>query len=247
MYTILAVKKLASNYLIITNRGEYKFNEDVLVKFIIVKNREFSDLEFEEILNFKDENNYYNKALNYLRYHDRTISEMVTYLKGCSYKDKIVDKLLENNLLNDERYTKNYFDYCVNNFKGPNLFKQDLIKKEIDHFLIEDFLIEYTKELEVELIEKIILKEVEKEKKLNFYKFTNSLKNKLMRKGFNISTVDETIKKKQSEIKNCLLEEDALVLEIEKMHHKNIPKDKITKKLLTKGYKYSEIKEKLAE
>ena len=65
---ILKVTKDKKKFIVLTNNGEYKFDEETIIKHLILKGKTFSDDEFEEILKTEEISKLFNKALNYISY-----------------------------------------------------------------------------------------------------------------------------------------------------------------------------------
>ena len=72
---ILKVTKDKKKFIVLTNNGEYKFDEETIIKHLILKGKTFSDDEFEEILKTEEISKLFNKALNYISYQMRSENE----------------------------------------------------------------------------------------------------------------------------------------------------------------------------
>ena len=86
--------------------------EDQIVNFRILKDKEYAIDEWETILSSSNTALWFNKAINYLSFKNRTIKEIDDYLKKgellSSQRKEIIDRLINMRLLNDEAYAIKY-------------------------------------------------------------------------------------------------------------------------------------------
>lgn len=246
MVKILSIVQDKRNYKVVTTIGEYVLNEEVLVEFFIVKGKEFSNEEFDSILDFKDQNEYYLKALNYLSYKERSEKEMRDYLigKGLSNPQTIMSKLLDKGLINDEVYASHFLEYAFNQLKGPKYVESELIKKGIKHTIITELMYQYDFEKEYDTLYQLFMK-VTKPKTISFNKYKKQLMDKFVRSGFGLGTINEVLQNNYDYLMEQVNEDDALEKDYQKI--KDLPKDKVIKKLMQKGYHYSKIKDIVSE
>ncbi len=154
----------------------------------------------------------------------------------------IIDKLLEDKLLDDERYCKNMLESVITSKKGPIFLKRTLKLKGVDENFIEDIMYEFTEETVVELLNEIIDKELRKIKIVSLIKYLSQLKQRLVRSGFMISDINHIINERLDEIKEVIDEESAIEKEFKKFDVKDIPKQKLIKKLCDRGFNYQDVK-----
>ena len=107
MKKISKIKKNNNKYtIILSDNSSLSFYSDTLIKYNLLKPREISDKELEEIINYNDYIEAYNKALTYISYKQRTKKEIKDKL--CNYSndvsDKVIEKLDELGLLDEKRY-----------------------------------------------------------------------------------------------------------------------------------------------
>ncbi len=242
MVKILKISQDKNKYNVVTSLGEYTFNEEVIVHFFIVKGKEFSSTEFDEILDFNDQNEYYLKALNYLSFKERTEFEMKEYLlkKGMQSPDAVIKRLYDKNLLNDSVYAEHFLEYTINNKKGPKYFESELIKRRVKQTIIEEILRKYTFDLQYDTIHQLFLKSV-KPKAISYNKYKKQLMDKFVRSGFSLSLINEVIQNNNDILLENIDEDAALKKEFEKI--KGLPKQKIYNRLMQRGFHYSKIKE----
>lgn len=242
MVKVLSISQDKRNYKVVTTIGEYVLNEEVLVEFFIVKGKEFSNEEFDKILDFKDQNDYYLKALNYLSYKERSVKEMRDYLisKGLVDPSDMVQKLIDKGLINDEVYAEHFLEYAFNQLKGPKYVETELFKKGIKQSIIKELLYKYDFEREYDVLYQLFMKAA-KPKSISFNKYKKQLMDKFIRSGFGLNTINEVIQNNYDHLMDQVDEDSALEKDYLKI--KDLPKDKVIKKLMQKGYHYSKIKD----
>jgi len=197
---------------------------------------------FAEIIEFAEKNVFYLKAINFLSFKERTKYEMEEYLikKGLLNPEAIIDRLTEKGFINDARYAKNFFEYCLNNLKGPRHYKMELTKRKVDPNLIESELLKYDFEREYDILLTLFKKTI-RPKTISFNKYKKQLMDKFARRGFSIYAIKEVLQNNIDEMLENIDEIGALKKDYEKI--KTLPKQKIITKLLQKGYNYGKIKD----
>ena len=115
--------------------------EDVIIKNNLLYKKEISEslLETLDIDNSKED--IYNKCVKYISVRIRSIEEIKEYLlrKGISNDliETTIDKLIKNNLLNNEAFTKAFVHDKLNfTTMGPYKIEQELKKHKIDANII---------------------------------------------------------------------------------------------------------------
>jgi regulatory protein len=80
-------------------------------------------------------------ALKHLTYRDRTCYEIKRYLEinGVSEDEALlcIQRLIENNLVNDENYCDKYIRYSMGKKRGPLRIERDLRKKGVSEAIIK--------------------------------------------------------------------------------------------------------------
>ena len=127
-------------------------NNDVLTKGITDINRVIEENEKYEV---------YYKALKIIKARIKSRKEIVTKLRSLNYKNEDIDwaisKLEEQGYISDLRYASSYLnDKLITTSYGPYKIANELKKKGIADLIINDTLINYTEEMQVSRIEKII-------------------------------------------------------------------------------------------
>lgn len=226
----------------------YVFSEDVIIKYYIFKDKEFTTEEFDEILQSQEEFNLLQLALNFISYQSRSEKEVINHLqKKCDQTSNIalvIVKLKELGYLDDSKFTYDMMNLYIRRLKGPKYIFNALKEKEVDENLIKIILEEYSVEIEKENISKIIEKEKEKLLKYPINAQKNKLTQKLITAGYHLSAINDEIKNTEfvEEINETLKKDVEKQLkkydyEIDKKTYQ-----KIVSSLLNKGYNYSQIK-----
>lgn len=200
----------------------------------------------------------YRLALKYLTYKDYTYAKMVKKLADKADFDDIqiemtMDILVQKNLIDDVEYTKNYFQRSNRLGIGLNKIIYNLKKEGISPFVIDEYLSEYSRDLEygkaVEIVEKLYNENTTKPQ----YALVQNIKNKLFNKGFTQDIVDKAIDDfdfvfSEGHTKNLLTKEYQRVYNRYKNRYdSNILKSKIITFLVQKGYDYDDVIEIIGE
>lgn len=183
--------------------------EDIILKYELLLKKEISNLD--TILKENNKYELYDKCLNYLNKKLRSESEIKKYLQKYTSNqleiDNIINKLKENNYLNNKLYIKSYInDKFYLTLEGPTKIKKDLINLELPENDILDELTIFNQEVIKERIEKYLTKQ-ERINKKNLYTFKNKMLLNLLNLGYlkedimsyldNISFDDTSLKEKE--------------------------------------------------
>lgn len=176
------------------NNENYKFSLEQIVKYDL---KEDSDIDYNKLIEaLKEENNKeaYNKALELLSFKDYTSFEIKTKLYKKDYDDDVIEnvinKLIEYNFINDERYANNYLSYSLKYKKhGKNKIVYSLRQKGIDKSILSSLSFDEDKEYEYALIlgeKKFNKLKEDKNKKEKIYRY-------LLSRGYNIGVTLKVI------------------------------------------------------
>lgn len=253
------IKTKGNRYLLkVKNNDEletYLVYENAIIKHGFLSPRELTLKEYKIIKQDKTNDQLYEKALKYINYKMRTVSEVKKHLKK-DVKDeaamnKIISKLKSNGYLNDDFYAKTYMNEKIDyDLVGPRYIKEKLILKGIHYDIIDANLINYKEENQFDKVFELIKKETKYKIKKPYRKAYMSLKQKLVNKGFSLGVIESSLLSNIDLIKGCIDEDSLILREIENLKkrydlRKYEDKSKITKSLLSKGFNYETIKEHL--
>lgn len=233
MKKISKIKKSNNKYtIILSDNSSLSFYSDTLIKYNLLKPREISDKELEEIINYNDYIEAYNKALTYISYKQRTKKEIKDKL--CNYSidviDKVIKKLDELCLLDEKKYIEAFINDQINlGNKGPFYIKKELKKLNINIDYIDEILNNINEDVWIEKVKKIVDKKINTNKKLSKESLLLKIKNDLILLGYSKNIIDKVLS-------NIIIEEDSEVI---KMAFDN------EYKRLSKKYKDKELEKKV--
>ena len=233
MKKISKIKKKNNKYtIILSDNSSLSFYSDTLIKYNLLKPRDISDKELEEIINYNDYIESYNKALIYISYKQRTKKEIKDKL--CNYSndvsDKVIEKLDELGLLDEKRYIEAFINDQINlGNKGPFYIKKELEKLNINSYYIDEFLNNIKDDIWIEKVKKIVDKKINTNRKLPKERLLLKIKNDLILLGYSKNIIDKVLS-------NVIIEEDNEVIEM--------AFDKEYKRL-SKKYKDKELENKI--
>ncbi|WP_223703441.1 recombination regulator RecX [Sutcliffiella deserti] len=205
---------------------EYAFAvyESTLLKYQFVKGKELDELDIEEILYSDQINRAYLSAVHYLSFRMRTEKEIEQYLKEKEIEPyiikEIIIKLKDQSYLNDKEFAIAYVRTQVQTtLKGREVIQQELLEKGIDRNTIEDALLEYKEDIELEHAIKLVHKYHPKYKKDAFKIMKQKVEQSLKRKGYPFPVIKEAMIEADLE-EDSSEEWDAVVKQAEKYHRK---------------------------
>ena len=121
-------KKSNGLYKVYIDDDNYLISEEVIVKYKLLYKKEISLEELENILNETNYYDIYNKCIKYISYRIRSKYELINYLNKFKLDyftiENILEKLEENNLINDEIFVKAFINDKINfTTSGPYKIK----------------------------------------------------------------------------------------------------------------------------
>ncbi len=262
MNKLIEIKKTKKNrYLLIIkhdNKAEkHLVSENMLIKYNLLTPRTLSDHEYKIITKVKIEDLLYEKALNFIDYKMRTISEVKKRLKKETEDEELINKTIQrlkkDQYLNDNLYVETYLNEKIDySLVGPAYLKEKLILKGIHYDLIDQHLLKFTEEDQYHKIAEIIKNETKYKIKKPYRKAYISLKRKLVNKGFSLKIIESALISNQAKIKAAIDEEPLIKKELAVLKKRyNLQnyeeKSKVIKALLNKGFDYELIKKSVKE
>jgi regulatory protein len=140
---IVAINKKGRNYTIkFDDMSTLFLDEDLLTKYNLYEDQELSDAELRAIISDSEYRKAYASALRILARRSHSVSELRTKLKQKKHTNdavnKVFDKLVELNYLNDEKFAEEYIEYAVRTKKfGSIRISHELRKRGINRDLID--------------------------------------------------------------------------------------------------------------
>lgn len=152
--------------------------EDVILKNNLLYKKELDRSLLEKISKENEDEDIYNKCVKYISVRIRSTKEIKEYLRKKEIEDSLIEetinKLINNNLLNDETFTKAFIHDKLNfTTMGPYKIEQELKKHKIDDSIIY----KYIKNIDEETIDNKINKQIIKLMKAN--KKKQNIRNKI--------------------------------------------------------------------
>ena len=187
------IKKLSNNrYKIEFDNGSIILYEDVILDNNLLYKKEIDDSLYKKI---SKENIYYeayNKTLKYVMTKMRSIYEVEIYLNKLDLSDndkkKIIKKLKDINILNDNLYAEAFISDKINlTNDGPLKIKKELKDKRIAEEVIDKYLSDYDNDIFIEKINKLLSKK--KNNKYSNYIFKQKMLNYFINLGYDKSFV----------------------------------------------------------
>jgi len=187
-------KGKSSNYIIkFTDNATLKVNEDVLVRFRLLKGTRLDEKELEKIKTEADFQVGLQVALRYLSFQMRSEYELRTQLKNKEIQDiaKIIQRLKEMNLLNDENFAQSFVRTQKNTSdKGPQQIKHLLRQKGMDSQIIDVAMEEFPQEEQDLACAKLAQKLTKKYSNKSHREALQKIRLSLMNKGFYSNSVN---------------------------------------------------------
>lgn len=229
-------------------------NENTLIKFNLVKGRELSLQEYENIILHDKNESAFNKAAILLSRTVKSENEVAEYLFKKDFQEEnivfAIKKLRELNFIDDRKYAYQYTkDRFSVRYKGPEYIKRKLLEKKINEEYIDSAISEICREDHIidnlyKLIEKDYLKlsmpENKKIQKITTKLYTNGYSFDIIKRAFGIY-FDNNPREIQDESIIEKYYEKAYSKFSRKYEDTYILKKKITEKLMRDGFSYGDI------
>ncbi len=262
MINLIEITKSKGNrYKLIINNNSVEekhiVSENIIIKYNLLSPRELSQFEYKTIIKVKIEDVLFEKALVFIDFKMRTISEVKKRLRkevaDEELINKVIKKLKDKKFLNDDFYVETYLNEKIEyDLVGPRQIKEKLISKGIHFDLIDQHLIKYEEKYQYDKINTIIKNEIKYKIKKPYKKAYLSLKQKLVNKGFSLNIIESSLLSNKEEIQEMIDELPLLKKELTKLLkkydiNKYEDKNKVIKSLLSKGFDYQLIKTSVEE
>ncbi len=258
MIKLTEIKKMRGNrYLVKLQRNDIEHvhivHEETIINYNLLGPKTLTENDYQKIIKSSEEDVLYNKALYFIEFKTRTISEVKKKLRGTTQNEDVIqvliNKLKKQGYLNDDEYAKNFITEKIEfELIGPKSIKDKLIGKGIHFDLIDTHLLLYKEEYQYDKIREFLKKETKHTIKKPYIKAYQSIKTKLMGKGFDMNIIESSMISCKDMLEEAVDEVSLLEAEYKKLKKDfNIKdfkeKDKLIKKLLAKGFRYDLVKE----
>ncbi|HEL2109887.1 TPA: recombination regulator RecX [Streptococcus suis] len=252
---ITKIEKKKRLYLLEVEGQEKTYiTEDTIVRFMLSKDKEITEEEFQAVRDFAQFSYGKNLALYYISFKQRTKKEVLDYLAKYEISgtpaQKIVANLEEDKWVDDKAYVEAYIrQNGLSGDKGPAMLRQKLMAKGISKSLIDGGLAEADfSDLADKVAEKLLRKY---QNKLPLRALQDKLVQGLVAKGFSY----ELAKQSMSQLALTSDEEneaDLISKELDKQYRKYSRKyegyelqQRLMQALARKGFDFDTIKSAL--
>lgn len=231
-------------------------NSETVIKYNLLKPKEISEKDYNEILNTHSYFLLMSKVIHYIDYQERSEIEVYRYLNGLTTSKtviiQIIKELKENKYIDDRRA----FDNVLNNaiefeMIGPNKLKDNLYKRGFSKNMLDEIKAVYTDAIELDKLRVLFNKEIKFEIKKMYNLFINNLKTKFFQKGYSIYNIETIILEYENTIKG-LINIDSILDDVVRKEMRFVKifdssqKQKLINKLLRQGFSYNEVIKKLS-
>jgi len=241
----------------IDEKYSFSVDEDVLLKFQLKKGKEIDALLLSQIQFHDDIQKSFTDALGYLSYRMRSEAEIRLYLKQKGIEEPIIHetihKLYQYNYLNDLDFAKAYVRTHVNGGnKGPVVLQRELKEKGISDSLIQQALVEYPFDVQIDHAKHLANKSIKKEKAISERALLQKLEHMLSRKGFSrdvivIALEGVTIEKDEQEEWDSLCYQAEKIIRRYRAYEGFLFQQKVKQALFRKGFSLELIERYLNE
>ena len=172
--------------------------EDVILNNNLLYKKEIDNNLYNVIINDNMYEEAYNKSVSYIEVRLRSTNEIKVYLKNKKYSEEVIEitinRLLKNNILNDELFTKAFINDKLNfTTMGPYKIELELKKHCIDTNIISTYINNIDEDILYEKIDKLITKFMKTNKKHKGFMLKNKIYNNLLNLGYKSSMILEML------------------------------------------------------
>lgn len=241
-------KKPNGKYSVFLDDGrELVLYEEVILKYNLLLSKNIED---NELLDLYQENlayDVYYVALKSIQTRMKSIYELRTFLRKKEYPEEFIDRAIEKlekqGYLNDKEFTRSYINYqMLTTNHGPNRIKNDLISKKIPLETIEEEIVIFTDEIELEKVNKLIKRMLKSNKTKGGVVLKQKISNDLKIQGFDYHVIEKALRDYSFTVdKNIAKKEyDKLYKKYSSKYEGYELKNKIREKMYQKGLSYEE-------
>ncbi|EXJ22628.1 Regulatory protein recX [Alkalibacterium sp. AK22] len=217
--TKVQAQKAKNRFNIFIN-DEYAFpvDDNLLVQHRLVKGKELTKADIDELKEKGELSKGYQAALHYLNFKMRSEKEIIDYLVDKEYEtiDPIIDKLKTHRLIDDEAYAKSFVrTNSLLKLEGPKKVERALFAKGLSKANVLAGLDEYSLELQEENALKLAEKVGKRQRNKSSIEISQKIREQLMLKGFDQDITQRTIDELDTDLSESE-EYDALKMQGEK-------------------------------
>lgn len=187
------LKKSKKKYIVTIENDDYTFNENIVVKYRLVKGKEITEETLKEAISENDYDTIYLKTEKYAITYRKSEKEIVRYLKNksCDNKtiQKIISKLRSLKLIDDSSLVIDLANSLVKKYNGKKMIEAKLIQKGFNDELIKTAIDNIDYDTYIKALEKLYLKVKDKYNKYDDYIRINKIKSYLVSRGYTYNDI----------------------------------------------------------
>lgn len=189
------LKKYKNNdYIVIIDNDEYILDEEIIIEYRLVKNKE---IDSNLLLEIKEKNNIsklYKRTLDYSLKYNKNKAQIYDYLisKGANNKEAayIIEKLTNIKAINDNSLINNLITSLIKKGNGKLLIEKKLYEKQFSKELIDEALNNLDYEEYINQLSNLYEKIKNKYDDEKSYIRINKIKKYLLSRGYTYSDLD---------------------------------------------------------
>lgn len=218
-------------------------HEDIILKYELLITKDLS-VELEQKIS-KENLTYiaYDLAIKYITKKMRSKKEIEDYLATKEIEEKEIEKVLEilekNGYINEEIYVESFInDKILLSNDGPNKIRKDLQARGINTKIIEDKIIIFEKDQQIEKVNKIITKMIKSNKSKSMYMLKNKIIEYLSNLGYDKSLILDLLNNVELEDNKDLIkkEYDKIYKKLSKKYSGKELEYKVKQKMYSLGF-----------
>ena len=194
---VKSLKKIPrkSEYLVTIDSTDYKFKENIVVKYRLVKNKEIDNETLKMAISENDFESIYLKTERYVINYSKSEKEVIRYLKKKEIDNltinKIIAKLRQLNLIDDTNLVEALIYSYIKKYNGIKLIEEKLKQKGIDYDLIDSSLNNIDYYSYYLYLNKLYEKIKNRYDKYDSYIRKNKIKKYLLSRGYTYSDIEK--------------------------------------------------------
>lgn len=231
--------------LILSNGKSLVLYEDTILKYNLLISKKINNSD--EILEFDKKCDAYYSGLKYIKNCARSKKEVREKLLKYDYNEdyikEAVEKLEKQGYINDLVYARSFLNNkLITTSNGPYKIKQEMIKKGINETIIDEVLCEYTSDIQIEKIDKIITRMIKSNKNKGNRLLIRKITTELTNQGFYKELIKQSIDKHEFNDDHAIAkkEYEKLYKKLSNKYSGNELEYRIKQKLYQKGLVYEE-------
>ena len=252
-------KKAVDRYnIFLDDNYAFSVTEDILIKFNLRKGLTLTDEEIGMITESESWHRSYVQAIHFLSYRMRSKQEIRDYLKkkevAPTVTEEIIARLEKEKHINDKEFAKAFIrDRMNQTSKGPRLIVKELKEKGVKAETANEAIALYSYERQFQTALKWAQKQLKRKSNQSYNKQNETLKIKLMQKGFTSDVVNEVFAEikppidKEAELEALELQANKLYSRYEKKYQGNELMMKLKAGLYRRGFQGDLINEYVAK